>query len=75
MTIEISFKDHAFTPVTIECDHYDHNGDHRMFLIYSIKDSTLAMMIPDNAVNYIRTVSIDELTSFGTEDVNKEEKE
>lgn len=67
MTIEICFKDRACAPTIIECDHYDHNGDHRMFLIYSIKDGTLGMMIPDNSVNYIRTVS--------TEDMNKEEKE
>lgn len=68
MTIEICFRDHAFTPISMECDHYDHNGDHRLFIIYPTKDGPPNVMIPDNAVNYIRTV-------FGTEDVNKEEKE
>lgn len=68
MFIEICFKDNAFTPTTIECDHYDHNDNHRLFLIYPIKNGPPGMMIPDNSVNYIRTV-------LGTDDINKEEKE
>lgn len=56
MKIEICFKDHAFTPITMECHHYEHSINHRMFLIYPINDSQLGAMIPDNAVNYIRTI-------------------
>lgn len=68
MTIEICFKDHAFTPITMTCYSYNHNSDHKMFFIYMTKDGPPNVMIPDNAVNYIRTV-------FETEDVNKEETE
>lgn len=68
MTIEICFKDNAFTPVTITCYNYNHNSDHKMFFIYTVKDGPPTVMIPDNAVNYIRTV-------FETEDINKEETE